>query len=101
MKKNPLTAIEEKFAKLENQVEKYNDNAKDHYRKYLDMKYKYERLQGTAANVEELEHLRIQNGKLMVELNSANRKIEHQQEQLDEIGEILKWKLDKKQKDGQ
>lgn len=78
--KDPLRAIQEKITNLENHnasLEKTINEQNERIHKYQvkvdNLKGQLNTAQGSAINKSELEILRLENGKLLVELNKAKR----------------------------
>jgi chromosome segregation ATPase len=81
MGKNPLKSIEDQFAKLEVKADQMREKALKWRDKYRDLKNDYdelekenEKLKRKIPNQSELDSLRVQNSKLIIELNNFKRK---------------------------
>jgi chromosome segregation ATPase len=81
MGKNPLKSIEDQFAKLEVKADQMREKALKWRDKYRDLKTDYdelekenEKLKRKIPNQSELDSLRVQNSKLIIELNNFKRK---------------------------
>lgn len=93
---DPFKQIQDEFKKLEKSVskleienEKLKERVEEYRNKYRSALRKLERLQSKQINTSELEQLKIENGRLLVELNELRRH-ERALEKIKKIERILK-----------
>lgn len=84
-----LQSIQNKILKLEEQLTKARKSRDDWADKYHNDMKKIHKLEETQANQSELEHLRIENGKLRVKLVKLERN-ERALEKIRKIEQIIK-----------
>lgn len=87
------TTLENKIAKLENKVSDLKERNKEWQTRCSFLQSRVHTLEGKADNGSEVERLRFENDKLLVELNSAKRKIQKQETKFNKIIEMIKGEL--------
>ncbi|MEC5422377.1 hypothetical protein QGM71_02585 [Virgibacillus sp. C22-A2] len=87
--KDPLKEVQNKITKLEAQIKKLRGTNKEWRDKYYNAERRLERFDSTMVNQSELDQLKLENGKLRVELSTTKRNA-RAAEKLEKIQEILK-----------